>query len=170
GFQLPPPSNLVVPLNPPFLNMTYGSVYPATFVNFLGFFGPNNQAAVTFNVPPFQSLIGSTISASYVTLDPAYPLGIRHVGNGTATIITGPVPSVSGVTPGTSPIAGGISVTVHGLNFTTGATVKMGTAFATNVNVVDGSTITCTTPAQTLGAKDVVVTNLDTTVGTLLNG
>src|SRR6202000_625065 len=33
---------------------------------------------------------------------------------------------------------------------------------ATNVTVVDGNTITATTPAGTIGAADVVVTNTDT--------
>src|SRR4030095_8362787 len=68
------------------------------------------------------------------------------------------------------PIAGGTSVTVSGSNFVTGATVTFGGTAATNVTVVNATTITETTPAHATGAVSVVVTNPDTQTGTLANG
>jgi hypothetical protein len=69
-----------------------------------------------------------------------------------------PVPSVSAVNPTAGPVAGGTSVTITGTNFVTGATVAFGANPATNVVVVNGSTITCTAPSGTAGTVDVLVT------------
>jgi hypothetical protein len=170
GLYIPPPVDDTLPLNPPLLNLTYGSYFDSYFVGFLGFIGANGLATVTLNVPNMPSLIGVPIYASYVLLDPAYPLGIRLVGNGCVTTLTGPAPVVTSVQPATSPASGGASVTIHGSNFVNGATVMIGTAPATNVMFVDSQTLTCTTPAQALGPKAVKVTNPDTTFGTLANG
>jgi len=46
----------------------------------------------------------------------------------------------------------------HGTNFATGATVTFGTAAATNVAVVNSTTVTATTPAGSAGAVTVTVT------------
>jgi hypothetical protein len=70
--------------------------------------------------------------------------------------------TVSAITPTSGPEAGGTSVTITGTQFIDGAAlaVQFGGASATNVTVVDASTITCDTPAGT-GTVDVVVTNGD---------
>jgi hypothetical protein len=82
----------------------------------------------------------------------------------------GPVPAVTSVTPNSGPFGGGTSVTVSGSNFVAGATVTFGGTAATNVSVVNATTITATTPAHAAGAVSVVVTNPDTQSGTLANG
>ncbi len=68
-------------------------------------------------------------------------------------------PSVTGVTPNSGPVAGGTSVTITGTNFASGATVSFGGAVATNVTVVNATSIAATTPAHALGVVNVVVTN-----------
>ena len=68
------------------------------------------------------------------------------------------VPTVSNVSPNNGPVAGGTGVTITGTNFAAGATVMFGSAAATNVVVVNGTTITATTPAGSLGAVTVTVT------------
>ncbi len=66
---------------------------------------------------------------------------------------------VTGVTPNAGPVAGGTGVTITGSGFLAGATVTVGGAAATGVNVANDSTIVATTPAGTAGPVSVVVTN-----------
>ena len=70
-------------------------------------------------------------------------------------------PTITSITPDNGPTAGGTTVTITGTNFTqtvsAGPTVKIGGNAATNVVLVSTTTITCNTPAGTLGAKDVEV-------------
>lgn len=72
-----------------------------------------------------------------------------HIGNPAATI--------TGVAPSTGTTAGGTGVTITGTNFASGATVTFGGAAATNVVVVNSTTITATTPPYAPGAVAVVV-------------
>ena len=51
-----------------------------------------------------------------------------------------------------------------------GPHITIGGASATNVSLVDSSTLTATTPAGTAGAQDVVVTNPNSQAGTLTGG
>ena len=61
--------------------------------------------------------------------------------------------------PNSGPTAGGTAVTITGTNFAAGATVTFGGTAATNVVVVNSTTITATTPAGSAGAATVTVTN-----------
>jgi lysophospholipase L1-like esterase len=74
-----------------------------------------------------------------------------------------PAPTVTGVAPDTGPTSGGTTITVTGTNFTSGpTTVTLGGLAATNVAVVNATTITARTPSSTTTADltvDVVVTN-----------
>lgn len=79
-------------------------------------------------------------------------------------------PEITDIDPDEGPEAGGTSVTITGTDFQTGATVTIGGNAATSVVVVDPTEITCTTPAGTAGAVDVVVTNPDTGTDTLVGG
>jgi IPT/TIG domain/Chitobiase/beta-hexosaminidase C-terminal domain/Fibronectin type III domain len=79
-------------------------------------------------------------------------------------------PTVTSVSPNSGTTAGGTAVTIGGTNFATGATVTLGTAAATNVVVVNSTTITATTPAGSAGAVSVTVTNLGSQSGSLTNG
>src|ERR1019366_6849182 len=65
--------------------------------------------------------------------------------------------------------AGGTAVTITGTNFAAGATVTFGGTAATNVAVVNGTTITATTPAGRAGAVTVTVT-VNGQSGSLTNG
>lgn len=80
-----------------------------------------------------------------------------------------PAPTVSSITPNSGSTAGGTSVTISGTGFISGATVTIGTA-ATNVNVVNSTTITALTPAHAAGPVNVVVQNPDSQSGSLTNG
>ncbi|MHC4942090.1 MAG: IPT/TIG domain-containing protein [Planctomycetota bacterium] len=80
-------------------------------------------------------------------------------------------PSLALVSPDNGPPTGGTAVTLTGNDFTgVGVTtVTFGGTSATSVVVVNTTTITCTTPAHSSGAVDVVVTN-DFGTDTLTNG
>jgi hypothetical protein len=61
------------------------------------------------------------------------------------------------LTPASGPSAGGQPVTITGVGFLGVTTVTFGGVSAANVQVVNDTTITATTPAHAAGAVDVVV-------------
>ena len=79
-------------------------------------------------------------------------------------------PTVSGIAPGTGPGGGGTSVTINGSNFLAGASVAIGGSAASNVSVVNTTTLTATTGAHPGGLADVTVTNPNGLMGTLPGG
>ena len=66
---------------------------------------------------------------------------------------------MSSVSPNNGSTTGGTAVTITGTNFAAGATVTFGGTAATNVVVVNSTTITATTPLHAAGAVTVTVTN-----------
>ena len=86
-----------------------------------------------------------------------------------ATTTSGGSPSIApahtftSITLNSGPTTGGTPVTIVGTNFVSGGWfgVTIGGAAATSVVLVDSSHITAVTPAGTLGAKNVVITNND---------
>lgn len=125
----------------------------ATSVTFGG------TAATSFNV-----VNGSTITCT----TPAGAAGTASVQvttpggtNGANTLFTyvaPPPPTLTSVSPAAGATAGGISVTLTGTNFTGASTVTFGGNAATDLIVVNGTTITCTTPASLAGPSSVLVT------------
>ncbi|MHB8877881.1 MAG: beta strand repeat-containing protein [Myxococcaceae bacterium] len=81
-----------------------------------------------------------------------------------------PSPTVTAISPAAGREGGGTNVTLTGTRFAAGAIVTIGGVAATNVVVVNATTITATTPAGAVSAADVVVTNLDLQSGTLTGG
>jgi len=68
-----------------------------------------------------------------------------------------PAPTVESISPTSGPTEGGTMLTIKGTNFTSGTAVMIGGVAATNVTVVDDTSITATTTVGTDGARDVVV-------------
>jgi hypothetical protein len=85
-----------------------------------------------------------------------------------------PGPAVVSISPNQGRTVGGASVTVTGTGFQAGATVAftdlVGSTPLTSVNFVNSTTITATTPAHTLGAVAVVVTNPNEQSASLAGG
>jgi hypothetical protein len=79
-------------------------------------------------------------------------------------------PAPGSISPTSGPTSGGTPVTISGTNFASGATVTFGATAATSVVVVSSAEITATTPAETAGTVNVVVTNSNGQNGTLTNG
>ena len=76
---------------------------------------------------------------------------------------------MNSIAPNSGPAPGGTSVTITGTGFLSGATVSLGGAAATGVNVVSNTSITATTAAHAAGIVSVVVTNSDSQNSTLSN-
>jgi hypothetical protein len=66
-------------------------------------------------------------------------------------------PVLTGVSPPSGPVGGGVRVTLTGAGFTNGASVIFDTATAANVQVINSTTITATTPPHMAGAVNVKV-------------
>ena len=77
---------------------------------------------------------------------------------------------VTSISPAAGPKTGGTAVTVFGANFVSEATVKIGGGSCTGVAWVDSNHLTASTPSGSAGAKNVVVTNPDTSSSTLIGG
>lgn len=67
--------------------------------------------------------------------------------------------TITSITPTTGSTSGGTPVTITGTGFDPAATAAIDGNDLTDLTVVDPTTITGVTPAGTVGAKDVVVTN-----------
>ncbi|MFJ1270224.1 beta strand repeat-containing protein, partial [Legionella lytica] len=70
-------------------------------------------------------------------------------------------PSITSISPNTSTVAGGVMATVTGTNFVPGTLVMIGGVTASNITVVNATTITLVVPAYVSGSlvKNVVVNN-----------
>ncbi len=106
-------------------------------------------------------------NSATATLTSSGPWVMQMVG---FSPVSGPAPTVSSVSPNSGSTAGGTAVTITGTNFAAGATVRFGSAAATNVVVVNSTTITATTPAGSAGAATVTVTNSGGQSGSLASG
>ena len=166
-----------IPLNP------FGGYWTATILlgapelnNSFGQLNSGGLALADFTLPsiPDLSLVGITVSHAYVILTMGMPLNLQGVSNAVNVTFIINAPTVVSVTPSSGTSLGGTSVTISGTGFQAGApgpnTVTFGGVDATNVVLVDDTTLTCDAPAGPPGASvDVQVTNLYGT-GTLPAG
>jgi len=77
-----------------------------------------------------------------------------------------PAPTLSSVSPASGPTSGGTPVTITGTNFAPGASVAVGGLQATNVRVVNSTTIIAIAPAHGTGSVAVNVANANQQAGT----
>jgi hypothetical protein len=68
-------------------------------------------------------------------------------------------PTASAINPANGLTTGGTNITITGTNFTSGSIVTLGGLDATNVIVVNPTTITATTQAHSVGTVSVIITN-----------
>ncbi len=68
-------------------------------------------------------------------------------------------PEIHTITPNRGPVTGGVDITITGKDFMQDALVVIGDNFATDVRVIDNTTITAKTPAGKEGDCDVYVIN-----------
>ena len=138
---------------------TMGGSHPGDFVptNFAGStLGPGQT--MNFQVSFTPTAQGTRTATLNIYSDDADET-IFEV-NFTATALL--PPTVTGISPANGSATGGTQVTITGANFTGAAGgasgVTIGGTAAAGVNVVNGTTITCTTLARNAGPASVVVT------------
>ncbi len=103
---------------------------------------------------------------------------VTNPGNASGTLADGftylpqTPPNPVSVTPGDGSTLGGAGVTIFGTGFTPNRSMRVsfGDAQASDVQVVDDRTITCTTPTHSAGTVDVAVIASDDSAGVLAGG
>jgi hypothetical protein len=148
------------------------SVYGNNFVNGANITLKNQSSAIAATSVVFQSatlLTGSLVIPSGATVGP-WDVVVTNPDTQTGTLTNGfminppgPAPTFISISPSSGSAAGGTSVTITGTNFISGGSfgVTIGGASATSVVRVDASHITAVTPAGTVGAQNVTITNSD---------
>ena len=137
-------------------------------------FGASSAVGVTFNNANSLSVMSPAHDAGDVSIIVSNPDGQSVTSAGGFTYAV-PGPSISSITPDTGSTAGGTQITIAGGSFAAGATVTIGGVAATNVNVVNATTITATTPPgpvniASTASSDVVVRNTDNSSATRASG
>ncbi len=135
-----------------------------------GFTGVSGADAVKFGVK--NAISFEVVSATHIeaiapsgtggtTVDVTVknPVGYS-AATGTANDYAYGVPAVTALLPNSGPATGGTTVTITGTGFVPGATVQFGGAGypATNVTVASPTSITCISPAHSVGKVEVTVT------------
>ena len=81
-----------------------------------------------------------------------------------------PAPNISAIVPNSGPAAGGTSVVISGQGFVSGTTVKFGGVPAASTQINSSTTITAITASHSAGTVDVVVTNPDGRIASIVGG
>jgi hypothetical protein len=133
-----------------------------TGTNFTGATGVTfgGTAATVFNVVNATTITCTTParSAGSVNVLVTTPGGTSVASMQFTYAAPPPLPTLTSLTPATGSTAGGTIVTLTGTNFTGVTGVTFGGTAATVFNVVNATTITCTTPARSAGSVNVLVT------------
>jgi hypothetical protein len=146
----------ITSISPPMGSIAGGSIATITGTNFTGATSViiNGKAATPIKVVNSTTItcktpVSTTAGAANV---------IVTTGGGPSSTFTGftyVTPAlITSISPSSGPIAGGTTVTITGTNFTGASSVAFGGKIATNINVVNDTTITCVTP---LGLKIIAV-------------
>ena len=106
-----------------------------------------NGTSITATTPA-RSAGAATVTVTVSGQSGSLPSGFTYIV----------IPTVSSVSPNSGSTAGGTAVTITGANFAAGATVTFGATAATNVVVVNNTSITATSPANAAGTVTVAVT------------
>jgi len=168
-----PPAPTVTGISPSSGPTNGNTSVTITGTNFTGAtavkFGSTNAASYTVNSATQITATSPAGSAGTVDITVTTAGGTSATSSSDQFTYVAP-PTVTSITPNSGLTAGGTGVTITGTGFVSGATATIGGAACTSPSVSSSTSLTCTTPAGTTGAKDVVVTNPDTQAGTLTNG
>jgi hypothetical protein len=79
-------------------------------------------------------------------------------------------PKITSIVPASGPQTGGTALTITGEDFRAGAIVRINGVLCTSIVVVSSISITCVTPAGTVGAQPLAVVNVDSGSDTMGGG
>ncbi|MCI0342429.1 MAG: IPT/TIG domain-containing protein [Planctomycetales bacterium] len=165
----PPTLTAVVPAAGPLGGGTAVTLTGSAFQSGAGVaFGGSAATSVVFVSATQLTAVTPAGSAGPVTVVVTNPdTQSGALGNGFTYV---PPPAVTVVSPPAGLPGGGTAITINGSAFQPGATVTIGGAAVASVAFVSATQLTAVTPAGTLGAQTVVVTNPDTQSGALASG
>ncbi|MGE3856576.1 MAG: beta strand repeat-containing protein [Dehalococcoidia bacterium] len=121
-----------------------------------------NSTTITATTPAHAAGAVAVTVTNYDGLSGTNATGYTYKANA--------APIVSAIAPATGPLGGGTSVTITGTNLQAGATVRVGTNYATDVTVAGTTAILATTPVGVAGVAPIVVTNPDGQSAVLSSG
>ena len=128
----------------------------ASQVSVSDFFGRSVAISGTTVVVGANSEDGRATGVNGVVNELAIDSGAAYVFTGLGSAVA--APTVTAIAPASGSTAGGTSVTITGTGLTGATGVTLGGAAATDVTVVNATTLTATTPAGAAGPASVVVT------------
>jgi len=123
----------------------------------------NSNPAVFHDITTGHNCFDASCDATTDARYPATPGYDLATGVGTfdafafSDAVLTSLPHITGTNPMNGALAGGTTVTFTGTNFQPGATVSFGSLPATNMHVVDSTTITAVTPPRAAGAADIQI-------------
>ncbi|MCW8398412.1 IPT/TIG domain-containing protein [Legionella sp. PATHC038] len=125
-----------------------------------------SNTTLTATVPAAQSTSTTTLTVDVVVENPD---GQKAALRNGYTYTRNPVPTITGLNPNQGPDTGGTTVTITGNNLTSTESITFDGFNATNIVVINDTTLTAVTPSHSPGSVNVSVT---TTFGnvTLTNG
>ena len=129
------------------------------------FLGAADQMTDSGGNVAFVALLTSAALGPWITATATDPAGNTSEFSACLAV---PGPSVSSIAASSGPADVPTAVTIEGLNFQNGATVKIGGVAATGVAVMSGTQINASTPVLSPGTlNDVTVTNPSSLSGTI---
>lgn len=175
-----PPAPVFISINPTQGPIGGGNQVTITGANFQLGAGVNR---VAFGVTDATALSVQSDTQLVCTVPPGVAGAVQVVINSDANVTSvaepgaylyftapAPAPTIAAVSPAFGVVGGGQAVTITGTGYQPGAVVTFAGINATTVQVNGSSRLTATTPAGSLGAVDVRVTNPDAQLDTLTNG
>jgi hypothetical protein len=118
-----------------------------------------SNSGSTWNIDNIPSgVFAQTITCLSVGICYDFEQGTSSVYLLTNATSTG-VPAVTGLSSSSGPVSGGQVIQVQGYNFSGTTAVDFGSTPATNINLVSGTDLQVTVPANSAGQVDVTVTN-----------
>jgi len=161
GFNFSVDSNTVHDSNNGTINSWTSSVgpFPAPY---------NHPFYIIMNLAVGGQFVGSP-SVATINANTTFPgdMQVDYIRVYQDTGTQAPLLGVTSVTPTNVCSSGTTVITITGTNFVAGATVTVGGISAGFVTYVNTNTLMVTAPGQSVGAKNVVVTNPDATSSTL---
>ncbi len=117
--------------------------------------------------------VGNVTQRQFTGLQPGVTYYFRVKAYNTANMVSAPsaevsytppvpvpvVPTLTSISPTSGPSGGGTTIMLAGTNFAAGAIVRVGGVAATGVTVVSATQVRATTPAGSVGARSVQITN-----------